>query len=687
METATSNTKCFPENIPNELKRRDQWVAWNLEYDPKTGANTKKVPYQPNGAMASSTDPATWSTHDEVVSAWENGVHNFDGIGYVFSADDPYTGIDLDGCRNPVTGEIDPLARVIITLFATYVEISPSGTGLKLIVRAKKPAGAKCRKQLGFTVDLAGRQKTPEVEVYECGRYFTLTGDVPGTEPLEIADGQATLDRYCAEWWPPPDGKPAQRKPASGSNGRAAAQSNGIPADDQRILDVAFNAKNGDKLRGLFYGSPDPSRLSEDDQALAISLAFWTDRDPERTERLMRLSARVRPKWDDRRNDTTWLREEIERAINDCSDFYDWGQAGRATIAAAVVDHVRLEPVKTKVTDAKITVQVRVIVHGTAVDVISVTTSESNKKAAVAKILELGKWNSTEHPEAKIREELGRILAEAATAPTATSKTRSDDGLSIRRVLDDHVRAQLAPKCVTTGGRIITESRGELDRLTFYAMFVGERELELIRGCCDYPGKEDPDAERAAAIGALKRELQIVWAGLLQNLTFDADAVRHVDDVRYAIISAFNQSVHLGHVDDASGQRKTHIDSMASYIRYRLANGDLPENTWDRVHQRFNVWVYLPCDNRGELLTKELQVAIRFDFLAAAKINYGAKSHTAFVRHGRNCDPPVFLPADDKRIGSSRVRLAILSDDVRDEVLAHGEIYDAPEGEGVVDEM
>ena len=71
-----------------------------------------KIPYQPGGALASSTDSATWSTFDDVRAAYEAG--GFDGVGFVFTADDPFVGIDLDGCRDAATGELAPWAQAAV---------------------------------------------------------------------------------------------------------------------------------------------------------------------------------------------------------------------------------------------------------------------------------------------------------------------------------------------------------------------------------------------------------------------------------------------------------------------------------------------------------------------------------------------------------------------------------------------
>src|SRR5215218_1543349 len=108
------------ENIPQEMKTYRAWVV-----------HRSKIPHDPlSGLRASSTDSRTWRSFDEAEAALEIGQGAYDGIGFVFSSGDPYTGIDLDDCRDPETGEITPWAQKIVDTFAEegYVEASPSGT-------------------------------------------------------------------------------------------------------------------------------------------------------------------------------------------------------------------------------------------------------------------------------------------------------------------------------------------------------------------------------------------------------------------------------------------------------------------------------------------------------------------------------------------------------------------------------
>ncbi len=144
-------------NIPEELRRRPQWIVWKLE---ERDGEPTKIPYIAGGVgRAKSTDMLTWRSFEEAVQALESG--RYDGVGFVFCSGDPFAGVDLDKCRNPHTGELEEWAAEIVEAFGGYAEASPSGTGVHIIVRGKAP-----------------NKKRGRVEAYSSERYFTMTGRV-----------------------------------------------------------------------------------------------------------------------------------------------------------------------------------------------------------------------------------------------------------------------------------------------------------------------------------------------------------------------------------------------------------------------------------------------------------------------------------------------------------------------------
>jgi primase-polymerase (primpol)-like protein len=144
-------------NIPEELRRRPQWIVWKLE---ERDGEPTKIPYIAGGVgRAKSTDMLTWRSFEEAVQALESG--RYDGVGFVFCSGDPFAGVDLDKCRNPETGELEEWADEIVEAFGGYAEASPSGTGVHIIVRGKAP-----------------NKKRGRVEAYSSERYFTMTGRV-----------------------------------------------------------------------------------------------------------------------------------------------------------------------------------------------------------------------------------------------------------------------------------------------------------------------------------------------------------------------------------------------------------------------------------------------------------------------------------------------------------------------------
>ena len=288
------------DGIPAELRGLPQWVVWRFE---AVNDRATKVPYQSAtpARRASSTDPATWSTYAAAVDA--AAADDVAGIGFVFTKDDPYSGIDFDGCVE--REDINPHVATLMRDLDSYTEFSPSGTGLHVIIKAAVNGGP-CR-----------TSKTPwadDFENYDQGRFFCVTGrHVEGT-PRAINDRQRQLDAVRAKIFNVP--KRSQPSPTV------------IPAggDDREMLALARDAKNGAKFSELYdqaehsYGSD-----SEADLALCSLLAFWCKSDAGRVDRLFRGSARMREKWDSMRGASTYGAQTVEKAIDSTTDFYTAG--------------------------------------------------------------------------------------------------------------------------------------------------------------------------------------------------------------------------------------------------------------------------------------------------------------------------------------------------------------------------
>jgi primase-polymerase (primpol)-like protein len=142
--------------VPHEMTEYKQWVLWRRV---EVNRRIAKMPISPwSGKAAACDKPQTWTTFRHVCVALKR--FRADGIGFVFTASDPFCGIDLDNCRDK-GGRISQESRKLIHQIGSYAEISPSGDGVHIIIKAK----------LGSS----GR-RTAGVEVYASGRYFTVTG-------------------------------------------------------------------------------------------------------------------------------------------------------------------------------------------------------------------------------------------------------------------------------------------------------------------------------------------------------------------------------------------------------------------------------------------------------------------------------------------------------------------------------
>jgi len=189
-----------------------------------------------------------------------------------------FLGIDLDKCRNPENGAIEPWALGIVEKLRSYTEITPSGTGLHIWIKGKLPP--------------QGRRKG-HFEVYDSARYFTLTGHHLEGTAREIHARQGEIEAVHAEIFGNEQKKPLKD---DGVNSETS-----ISISNTYLLKKAMEASNGDKFRRLWEGDfSEYSSQSEADLALCGLLAFWTRKDQARIDALFRQSRLMRSKWDEK---------------------------------------------------------------------------------------------------------------------------------------------------------------------------------------------------------------------------------------------------------------------------------------------------------------------------------------------------------------------------------------------------
>lgn len=202
-----------PSYIPEALTGRDQWVVWRSE---ERGGKPTKVPYNARtGKLAESDNPATWASYAEALKAAQSA--GDDGIGYVFSPDDPYTGIDLDDCIDG--GQVAPWAEAQLLALNSYSEISPSGTGIKVWVEGTLPSSAKPRKEK-IPPEVIPPEAPGSIEMYSERRFFTVTGWHVEGMPRDIRSANGALTRLYDQLRPAPPELPARPEHANRPAGR-----------------------------------------------------------------------------------------------------------------------------------------------------------------------------------------------------------------------------------------------------------------------------------------------------------------------------------------------------------------------------------------------------------------------------------------------------------------------------------
>jgi len=282
-----------------------QFILWDKQ---------NKTPVIP-GAK-SWTDRSRWMSYEAALyTARAMSGH---GVGFVFTAEDPYVFIDLDNCIDEQGNKNDFASAITAMLPRAACEVSQSGRGLHLFCRGTIPSGYK------------QRSNDPKIEIYTHGRYAALGGgEIVGDPNIDYTPQLIIIcERYLKGG---SAGAPRSEEwtegPVEGYRG---------PQDDNELIARAvasmspraafgkvppFRAlwdADADVLAQHYPGTNHLYDESAADLALASALAFWTGKDCARIERLMWRSALRREKWENRVED--YLRRTILRAVGSCGN-------------------------------------------------------------------------------------------------------------------------------------------------------------------------------------------------------------------------------------------------------------------------------------------------------------------------------------------------------------------------------
>lgn len=286
------------DQIPQEIRDLKQWGLFKLKWVPERQKNTK-IPYNAiNGEKAQSNNADTWTTFDQARAELELN-KDFDGLSFFFA--NGYAGIDIDHVEDDILryrqGDYEEnIVAEFMNATRSYTEISQSGTGIHIIIKGEIPGS---------------RRRKNNIEMYDNGRFFALTGNSFGSsKTISKANINALYDRYLAEKKIVPLRTSTDLEPNNLS--------------EFEIIKKAIDSKSGQNFKALMYGGWEPlyGSQSEADLALANYLAFWTGRDFGKMDAIFRQSVLYREKWDEKHGKTTYGVATLNKAINDTNNVF-----------------------------------------------------------------------------------------------------------------------------------------------------------------------------------------------------------------------------------------------------------------------------------------------------------------------------------------------------------------------------
>lgn len=309
-----------------------QFILYKLVWD-EVKQKHNKIPLNPRTMQTFpkgsnwQQDASSMTTYKHICEVMDRVPEGY-GVGYLFTPNDPFFFVDIDKCLQP-DNTWSPIANDLMSrLTGAAVEVSQSGRGLHIFGVGTPPLHASKNIPLN-------------IELYTEGRFVALTG----TNAIGSADVDCTpeLARLVSDYFP------KKQADVSEWTTESVPEYSG-PENDEELITKAIESSSAGSVFGgratfadLFTANddalaaayPDNEGIgraydgSSADAALAQHLAFWTGKNCDRIERIMKMSALVREKWD--RED--YLIRTITRAVGMQTAVYSPGGQVDTTLA------------------------------------------------------------------------------------------------------------------------------------------------------------------------------------------------------------------------------------------------------------------------------------------------------------------------------------------------------------------
>ena len=284
------------------------WGYWELKTVTDKNGKTRQVkyPYQVNGQGAKSNDPSTWT---DIKTVCDFIIRNKDrdlGLAFFLPLDESLNFVDLDSY-----GVFDDEFKLMEKLAPCYMESSQSGNGWHVIFKGKKPGTRK------RTPNFEGKHH--EIEWYTKGRFIALTTEVWNIETKARCELSQLSNEDCLKIYEMMFGKGILEKD---SKPKTVNKSTGVvklTETDSELLRIMFSSRRGDDIKSLYYGGWEynyQNDRSRADLALCNHLAYWTQKDPLRMDKLFRNSCLYRDKWDEQHGALTYGEMTVAKAID-----------------------------------------------------------------------------------------------------------------------------------------------------------------------------------------------------------------------------------------------------------------------------------------------------------------------------------------------------------------------------------